>query len=224
MSMWTLLFALLTAIAVWFLLVRKLTARPWVAVGNVGYTRDIEAINSPAKKVGLYFLLGAITSLFALFMTAYFMRMDPHHGGDWYSIDKPGILWVNTFILVAASITMQWAKSAVVQKSAKGAIPIVVVSGLFTLAFLCGQFLAWRQLYLSDYFHLSNPALGFFYLLTGVHGIHLLGGLYVWARTITKYLRKQKLPSLALSIELCALYWHYLLLVWLVLFALLLST
>jgi cytochrome c oxidase subunit 3 len=61
--------------------------------------------------------------------------------------------------------------------------------------------------------------------LTAVHGLHLLGGLFVWARTMTRMRRREfELLDAKLSIELCAIYWHYLLIVWLVLFALLLST
>jgi cytochrome c oxidase subunit 3 len=61
--------------------------------------------------------------------------------------------------------------------------------------------------------------------LTAVHGLHLLGGLFVWAKTMLRMRdREFELLDAKLSIELCAIYWHYLLIVWLVLFALLLST
>jgi cytochrome c oxidase subunit III len=71
----------------------------------------------------------------------------------------------------------------------------------------------------------GNPATAFFYLFTGVHGLHLLGGLVVWARTVARMTRSDvELIDVRLSVELCTVYWHYLLLVWLVLFAVLLST
>ncbi|HVF16373.1 MAG TPA: cytochrome c oxidase subunit 3, partial [Steroidobacteraceae bacterium] len=70
-----------------------------------------------------------------------------------------------------------------------------------------------------------SPALAFFYLLTIVHVLHLIGGLVVWARTLMRMRRREfELIEARISIELCAIYWHYLLIVWLVLFALLLST
>jgi cytochrome c oxidase subunit 3 len=72
---------------------------------------------------------------------------------------------------------------------------------------------------------MRSPAVAFFYLLTAVHGLHLLGGLYVWARTLLPLRRKDvEAVDIRTSIELCTVYWHYLLFVWLVLFALLLST
>jgi cytochrome c oxidase subunit 3 len=80
-------------------------------------------------------------------------------------------------------------------------------------------------LQVSGYFVASGPASAFFYLLTGVHGLHLLGGLIVWGRTLVRMAQPGvEVIDLRLSVELCTVYWHYLLLVWLVLFAVLLST
>jgi cytochrome c oxidase subunit 3 len=70
----------------------------------------------------------------------------------------------------------------------------------------------------------SNPASAFFYVLTAVHGLHLLGGLWVWARSVVRVFTGADADSVRLGIELCAVYWHYLLLVWAVLFGLLLTT
>ena len=92
------------------------------------------------------------------------------------------------------------------------------------VAFLVGQFMAWGVLRAGGYYAASNPANAFFYLLTAVHGIHLLGGLYVWARTMSRCWRGVEVAQIRLSVELCSIYWHYLLLVWLALFALMLNT
>ena len=93
---------------------------------------------------------------------------------------------------------------------------------LLALAFLAGQLLAWRQLDAAGYFLASNPANSFFYLLTAVHGLHVLGGLVALARAAGKVWRGEDADRVRLSVELCAIYWHFLLFVWLVLFALLL--
>lgn len=119
MSMWTLLVALVCALIVWAVLVRYLMAQPWLPAGDPGNLDDITAVDQPAKKVGLYFFLGAISSLFILFITAYLMRMDPNHGADWYSIPKPGILWINTLLLLYSSISMQHAKAVAAQPGQK---------------------------------------------------------------------------------------------------------
>jgi cytochrome c oxidase subunit 3 len=67
----------------------------------------------------------------------------------------------------------------------------------------------------------SNPANSFFYLITAVHGLHLMGGLVALGRTTAKVSRGAAMTQVCLSVELCAIYWHFLLLVWLVLLALL---
>ena len=68
----------------------------------------------------------------------------------------------------------------------------------------------------ADFFAPANPAIAFFYLLTAVHGLHLLGGLFVWGRTLSRMRSKDvELIDVRLSVELCSVYWHYLLLVWL---------
>jgi cytochrome c oxidase subunit III len=220
MSMWTLAIALTSALVVWGVLVRYLMAQPWLAAGDPGYTVDIAAIDQPAKKVGLYFFLAAISSLFTLFVTAYIMRMDPTHAGDWFSIPKPGILWINTLLLLYSSVSMQHAKTVSEQSVPKNQKRSLIIGGLFAFLFIGGQLIAWEQLHDSVYFQLSNPALGFFYLLTGLHAVHVLGGLYVWARLTNRVWKNAKPETVKLSIELCTTYWHYLLLVWLVLFVL----
>jgi cytochrome c oxidase subunit 3 len=224
MSMWALLIALVFALIVWYLIVRQLTNQPWLIEGDAGQVSDITVSDYPTKKVALYFFLAVISSLFALFFSAYLMRMDPQHGGDWHTISKPGILWINTVFLICASASMQKAKSTSLTYEARYLLPVFSIAGVFTLLFLGGQLLAWQQLEPADTLNLSNPALGFFYLLTGVHALHLLGGMYVWARAFIRILKGNTSPSIKLSIELCTVYWHYLLLVWLVLFGLLLTT
>ena len=101
----------------------------------------------------------------------------------------------------------------------------MLAGGIFAVAFLAGQLLAWRQLQAAGYYAAGNPATAFFYLLTAVHGLHLLGGLFVWGRVVARtWGRDATVGAARLSVELCTVYWHYLLVVWLVLFGLLLIT
>jgi cytochrome c oxidase subunit III len=149
----------------------------------------------------------------------------------WIPLDEPGILWINTGALILASIAIQLAHGF--SSSAAGRIQMrryFNAAGLLTMAFLIGQVFAWRELYVTGEYNASSPAFAFFVLLTAVHGLHLIGGLVVWSRTaahIRRGLEKAKLHEIAAlrqSVTLCATYWHYLLMIWLVLFAILLST
>ncbi len=97
--------------------------------------------------------------------------------------------------------------------------------GGLTVLFLLGQVMAWRQLQAAGLYATANASYAFFYLLTGVHAAHLAGGgLYVWLRTGRRLLGGAAPAEVRLSVQMASLYWHYLLLVWLVMFGLLLST
>ena len=171
-----------------------------------------------------------VTSLFALFITAYFMRMGHGHAEmhgmtDWHPVPKPGILSLNTAVLIFGSLAMQLARRALHSGRRAAAQRWLGAGGACAFLFLYGQLLAWRQLHGSGYALASGPASAFFYVLTAVHGLHVAGGLAVWGRTMVRLSRRAtELIDVRLAIELCTVYWHYLLLVWMVLFMLLLST
>ena len=101
---------------------------------------------------------------------------------------------------------------------------------MLTLAFLAGQVLAWERLSAAGNYGPGNPAYAFFILLTALHGLHLVGGLFVLLRALARVWRGVDKASVVarsrirLSVQLCTVYWHWLLLIWLGLFALLLST
>lgn len=211
------------AIFVWWMLLQRITAHTWLEQGVAIDTRERDGQGySPyvASKLALWVFMVVITSLFLLFITAYHMRM---HVGDWRSLPEPGLLWFNTALLIAGSIALQVAR-----QNLSGNPALVrsgyLAGGALALAFILAQMLAWRQLMASGYVVAGNPANSFFYLLTGLHAVHLLGGLMVWGRGAIRLLRGIPLAQLRLNIESCSVYWHYLLLLWIGLFALLLST
>lgn len=213
MSPITVTVALLVGIIVWVLVARRLTARSWESGSEES---DVAAVRMAPARLGLWVFLAVITSLFSLFLSAYSMRS---HHGDWSHLTLPDVLWVNTALLVLGSVSMQIARNAVTRGLAQRLKLGLVAGGLFTIGFLAGQLIAWGQLRESGHFAQGSPANAFFYLLTAVHGLHLLGGLWVWGRTMTRLLRGVELVELRLSVELCTVYWHYLLLVWIALFA-----
>lgn len=224
--------ALCTGIVVWLLLAWKFSAKSWQPqAAGVPDPAALEDERIPAARVGLWVFLAVITSLFGLFIAAFFMRMGHSSVAvDWKPFPEPLILWINTAVLLLASLAMQWARVSAARGSADDTKRALLLGGAFSLMFLIGQFLAWRLLVISGYFQPRNPAVAFFYLLTLAHGLHLLGGLYVWGRTFTRLRRfetpdggRRELIDIRLTVELCTTYWHYLLLVWVALFALLLT-
>lgn len=199
-----------------------LMEKPWVtAQDTVIDLYDRRAFALPTVKFGLMVFLTVVTVLFSLLVAAYAYRMA---AADWRSLPEPWLLWLNTAILIASSVSLQWARVSARRGQINGVRSGLLNAGLLTFAFLAGQLLVWQQLAAMGFYSPQNPALAFLYLLTGLHGVHLLGGLIAWGRTITKVWRGPAVEQVRMSVELCAMYWHYLLLIWLVLFGLLVLT
>jgi cytochrome c oxidase subunit 3 len=187
-----------------------------------------EVDRTKAARIGLRLFLAVVSSLFLLFLVAFILRSQIP---DWQPLTEPmaplaqtGSLWLNSLLLIAASIGLQWARMAARRGQGKTTLIAFTLGGALAIAFLAGQFWVWQQFAAQGYLLASNPANSFFYLLTGLHALHLLGGLIAWAKTLSKLLLREPLQSLSASVELCAIYWHYLLALWLLLFALLTST
>jgi len=212
MNILYLFLAVIAAIVAWWLAQQRLTAKPWLEAGPIGATG---ASSLPAAKIGLGVFLGVVGCLFALLISAYAMRMDM---GEWRPAPAPKLLWLNTGMLILSSGALQWAQIAARRGRMDGVRAGLLAGGVFALAFLAGQLIAWQQLDAAGYYLTANPA------ATGVHGLHLLGGLVALGRTMDKAWQGVKLDQMRLSVELCATYWHFLLFVWLVLFGLLLLT
>jgi cytochrome c oxidase subunit III len=215
----TLLFlACLGVIAAWWLLQQGLFSKPWLETTPSGELPPETVSPVPAAKVGLGVFIAVAGTLFALFISAYSMRMQL---ADWWSPPAPPILWFNTGVLIVSSGALEWAKWSARGEENTGLRAGLTVASIGTLVFLIGQVIAWRQLESAGYFLSTNPGNSFFYLITGAHAVHVVGGLIALGMTADKVRRVSDSGEVRLSIELCAIYWHFLLLVWLVLLALL---
>ena len=218
------------AAVVWWIVRQTINVKPWAADAGTEALQDYGVpmpgtrTGLPSVKLGLAVLLAVATSLFALFVSAYSIRMELT---DWRPVPDPGLLWFNTGLLVLASIGLQWAWQPHAPKK-KNLVDVrrgLLAGGVFTVAFLVGQL--WRLAAAASsspgYYDQSNPANAFFYLLTAVHGLHICWAA-VWCGA-TQRLRRVMDPlggsrcepgsSGSCSVELCTIYWHFLLLVWL---------
>jgi cytochrome c oxidase subunit III len=210
--------SLLMAVIVWWLFRQTVNVQPWQAqvAGPTPYAATAPA---PAK-MALWVFLAVASSLFALFVSAYSMRLSL---ADWTPLPRPRLLAWNTALLVCASIAMEWTVRAARRGEGGSLRPGLAASGVLTFGFLAGQLVVWRQLNEAGFFLASSAAASFFYLLTAVHGLHVLGGLVAWARAVLRVWRGADAAAMRLGVELCTTYWHYLLAVWLVLYAVLVS-
>jgi len=212
----------------WWLVKQTLNQEPWSAAdGDVDSVRS-EGVRSsttsaplPPKKLALGVFLAVATTLFALFISAYSIRMEY---GDWRPMPEPTILWVNSGILILSSLFLQYAWTSAKRENMDAVRVGVAGGGVLAVAFIIGQLMAWSQLSDSGYLVSGNPANAFFYMLTGVHGLHLLGGLIALSKSVRRVWGTSDMATLQLGTELCAVYWHYLLAIWVILFGFMLST
>jgi cytochrome c oxidase subunit III len=217
----TLLFlTVLAAIAAWWLTRQGLGDKPWLETGVAGEaaTGPI-APPIPAAKIGLGVFIVVASSLLVLMVSAYSMRMQM---ADWSPPPQPRLLWVNTGVLVLASVALHRASVAARDGTRRAEVQGSLIAGAAAgVIFLIGQILAWQELAGLGYLPANNPADAFFYLITAAHGLHVLGGLAALGRTIAGLRRGVPRERLRLGVELCATYWHFLLLAWIVLFSML---
>lgn len=212
--------AIITAIVGWWLSRQRLMSKPWLEAGPVTAFPETEASLMHPAKIGLGVFLAVVGALFALLISAYLMRMVYV---DWQAAPVPRLLWLNTAMLLLASMALQGAVSAAHGRQLDNLRLALLTGALASVAFLGGQLLAWRDFAAEGYFATGNPAASFFYLLTAMHGLHIIGGLVALGRVNVRAWRSVRSETLVLSTELCAMYWHVLLVVWLVLFSVLMG-
>jgi cytochrome c oxidase subunit III len=218
MSVMGLFFLCIFSVAALWLWGEGVTESPWLQEGEMPAFRAGRGRRPSAGKLGLVVFLAVALCLFSLLSAAFFMRMG---SPDWRSPSLPRILWFNTFFLGAGSVALQIASSAAKAGETARVRAALAVGGVCSVVFLFGQLWAWRDMVAAGFYASANPANAFFFLLTGAHALHLLGGLVALALTIGRVQADIGRQSSATSVELCAIYWHFLLGVWLLLLILL---
>ena len=162
--------------------------------------------------------LAAIAMLFVAFTTAYLARRQEP---GWGTVAMPPILWLTTAMLLASSGALEWARRRIAAGDIRGLKRGLTATAWLGGGFLVGQLAAWRSLAAQGAYISASPHSGFFYLLTGAHGAHLLGGLAALGIVLWKaHARRYGVASHA-GVGAFALYWHFMDLLWLYLFALL---
>ena len=181
-----------------------------------------------AARVMLRFILAIIGVLFFLFIITFLSRsqypdFEALAGPPWQPFTDPTRLWFNTALLACASLAMQWGLGGTRAGKLNVTVAGISAAVFFTVLFLVAQFDLWLHLQSMGFYMSSNPATSYFYLLTAVHGLHLVGGLVVLSNVVFRVWYDNDPDTLTAPLKLCTTYWHFLLGVWLVLFALLTS-
>ena len=199
-----------------------LAQKPWdPSQAKIDDMHEGGTINLSKGKLGLRFIMFVSTIFFCLFIVTYSDRMVYP---DWQRMPEPWLLWFNTAVLFFSS--MVFVNTQIASKNNQFQIvkKRLLLIGFLAFAFLVGQLLVWQQLIAYGYYVSTNPSNAYFYVFTALHGLHLLGGLVYLYLTIKKvWISSNIVISKAKhTVDLCAIYWHFLLAVWVVLFGLML--
>ena len=159
--------------------------KPWDHQGEAAsaIAGDMMSVSTSPQQLALNLFPAVASVLFALFGVAYFMRMEVDTSspffcgaGYWEVLQEPDLLWLNTGILVLTSGVIEFTKRESRANRSLATKIGLSVGALLTLAFLYGQSAAWGILHENGHLVDSTAASSFFYLLTGLHALHLIGG------------------------------------------------
>jgi cytochrome c oxidase subunit 3 len=187
-------------------------------------------------RLGLIVALAGVVMIFASYSSAYIVRqglptLDPRTGTlvhDWLPLHLPNFLLINTFVLLISTITMDLARRQSAREAAAAVnlsvpssthpraetMPWLALTTILGLAFLAGQWLVWSELSSSGFYLATSPSSSFFYLLTGMHGIHLLGGILALLAASAASILRKSAATRGVMVDVSAWYWHFMTFLW----------
>src|SRR5260221_10161159 len=187
-------------------------------------------------RLGLVVGLTGIAMIFISFTSAYVVRqglptLDPRTNvllHDWFPVPLPTLLLINTGVLLISSVTMELARRQAARKAAL--VQVATVPGVLAdadekvswlaltvvlgLSFLAGQWMVWRELGASGFYLSSSPSSSFVYLLTGMHGVHLFGGVVALLTAGIASMLRRPADSQSIVVDVTGWYWHFMAFLW----------
>ena len=170
------------------------------------------------NRLGLLVGLGGITMLFAAFTSAYIVRSG---GGDWAALELPPVLWLSTALILASSLTLELARRAFQRGRLSSFGSWSAATAALGTGFLASQFAAWIALNEAGIYLQSHPKSSFFFVLTGVHGVHLFAGVVALLALFGLAAAGRLVPGRSDAPTLTAIYWHFVGGLWIYLLAVL---
>jgi cytochrome c oxidase subunit 3 len=167
-------------------------------------------------RIGVWLVLISVTMLFAALTSAYVFNQAQRQ-----PIVMPRILWLSTGMILASSLTIEIARRALKRRIENKFRLWIAVTTALGFAFLVAQLLAWRSLSASGFYINRNFHSGYSYLFTGLHGVHLLGGLVALAIVTLRNRQRWTALRRRVAVDVTALYWHFIDGLWIFLFLML---
>lgn len=181
-----------------------------------------DEIKAKAAKPLLYIAIGSMVMLFAALISAYIVSMSETR---WIKFDLPQQFWFSTGIILASSVTINMSVSAAKKNDFKNVKLGAVLTLILGILFIVFQFLGWSELINQKIFFAgkqSNAAGSFLYAITGLHLFHLIAGIFTLFVVIYKSFKNKYTAGKILGLQLAAIFWHFLDILWIFLFIFLL--
>jgi len=194
-------------------------------------------------RLGMVVALTAIVMVFVSFTSAYLVRqglptLDPRTDTlvrDWFPVPLPRLLLINTFVLLISSFTMELARRQVAREAVLAQVASIpgislrqetkiswlALTVVLGCSFLTGQWMAWHELAASGFYLATSPSSSFVYLLTGMHGLHLLGGVLALLGAGAASLLRRPVESRSIVLDVTGWYWHFMAFLWIYILCLL---
>lgn len=166
-------------------------------------------------KFGLWLGIASMIMLFAALTSAYIVRKSQ---GNWVEFKLPEIFWLNTLVIILSSITVQWAVKSFRNFKETAYKIALVITFILGVIFLGGQYIGWNELGERGIYISGNPSGSFVYVISGVHAVHILGGLIIMLVLLIKMMTKPFNPNKLVSVQMMATYWHFVDVLWVYLF------
>ncbi|HKW32711.1 MAG TPA: cytochrome c oxidase subunit 3 [Candidatus Acidoferrum sp.] len=187
---------------------------------NGDFDRQRRRRPAPPRRFSTGIAIGMV-SILMFFMALASAFLVLHHSSHvWVAVHLPRILWANTAVLMGSSFVVERARARLSFGDDQGFRKLWLVTTVMGFLFVAGQLVAWRELAAQGVYIASNQASSFFYIFTGAHSVHLLGGVVALLFVLLRNFEKSQI-SVSLAAEITSYYWHFMDGLWIFLFALL---
>jgi cytochrome c oxidase subunit III len=184
---------------------------------------DTETPRGNRYRIGMLVSLASIAMLFTSLSSAYIVRSGTIN--DWIPIAVPRVMFGSTALILLASVSIEIARRKLKQDLHASYTRYLSLTVLLGLGFLVSQLIAWRQLSHQGIYISTHPHSSFFYLLTGTHGVHVIGGLlllsFLWLRSRSYSAEPAVIARRQGMADAVSIYWHFMFALWIYLFLLL---
>jgi len=188
-------------------------------IAQINISPEEKERHDKARKFLLWLGIGSIIMAFAGLTSGYVVSRSS--AKEWLVFELPSLFYFSTAIIMLSSVTMNWALASVKTANTKNSRIALLLTLALGACFAITQFAAWNELNSQNIFFTgkghSNSG-SYLFVLSGLHLAHLAGGIIALVVVYIKNINNKYTPANYMGVKLCAIYWHFLDVLWVYLF------